>query len=788
MATGRTVVLVVMLACLGGVLLAQEEDLALSNWSAPPYWSPAVQQRVDGEPGGAMVADAQGMQAQAEALPSSPLPFVAIAPCRIVDTRVAVSDGFHQPNFGDDEARTFNLPTSPDCPGLPATIGAYSLNIQFRPISQLSYLTAYPTGTTTPGVSTLTAGPAAWVQNAAIVPAGTGGAIDVYCQYAGRVVIDINGYYGPQSVVTSLNALTGDVTLAEGSNIDITPSGNTLTITATGGPGGVLPSGISGQTLYHNGVSWAAASDLFNNGTNVGISGNFDLPGTTATTGQITMAGFRYLHSYGATTNTFAGFRAGNTTLTGGWNTGVGYQSLASTSAGINNTGVGNASLQSNAGGNDNTGVGSFNLFLNTSGNYNTAIGSGSMQNNTVGSWNTAAGWQSLLANTTATANTAVGTSALANQSYNNAGAAWYSNNTAVGYAALSSNQPTSTTNGVWNTAVGAGALQFNTTGFSNTAAGYLGLQTNTLGIANTATGVMSLQHNTTASRNTAVGATALYTQSFSNSNAVWNSDNTAVGFEALFLNQPTATNNGYSNTAVGTQALRGNTTGYNNTATGLVSLISNSSGSNNTALGYQGLYGNTTGSYNIGIGYCGGCLLTTGSNNIAIGHYGVAGDSAAIRIGSSPNQTKTFIAGIWGVAVGQDAIPVVIDSNGQLGTVISSIRFKQDVADMGDASNRLMDLRPVTFRYKAHPGGPMQYGLIAEEVEQTMPELVVKDATGQVETVAYHELPPMLLNELQKQQATIQRQQAEIDELYRQVQVLLAAREAAKPVEPVRN
>ena len=112
------------------------------------------------------------------------------------------------------------------------------------------------------------------------------------------------------------------------------------------------------------------------------------------------------------------------------------------------------------------------------------------------------------------------------------------------------------------------------------------------------------------------------------------------------------------------------------------------------------------------------------------------------------------------------DAIPVMIDTNGQLGTVSSSLRFKRDVADMGGASSRLMELRPVTFHYKTQPDGPLQYGLIAEEVEQVMPELVVRDATGQVETVAYHELPAMLLNELQKQQATIQAQQTQIEAL----------------------
>ena len=245
MSVPRGVVLAVAIVCLGGVGLAQDDELPLANWGAPPYWTPPAGAR-DGVPADRMSASAEGMTAQAESLPTSPLPFVAITPCRIVDTRQPVSDGFHQPNFADGEARTFPFPSSPDCAGLPASAGAYSLNVQFRPISQLSYLTAYPTGTTMPLVSTLTAGPAAWVENAAIVPAGAAGAIDIYCQFAGRVVIDINGYYGPQSVVTSLNSKTGDVTLAQGTNITITPSGNTLTIA---GPTALPP--IGALSLIH---------------------------------------------------------------------------------------------------------------------------------------------------------------------------------------------------------------------------------------------------------------------------------------------------------------------------------------------------------------------------------------------------------------------------------------------------------------------------------------------------------------------------------------------------------
>ena len=95
----RTVVVALMIVCLGGLAIAQDEDLPLSNWGAPPYWTPAPVPQAERAAGGGRLARAQGMIAQTEALPSSPLPFVAIAPCRIVDTRQPISDGFHQPNF-----------------------------------------------------------------------------------------------------------------------------------------------------------------------------------------------------------------------------------------------------------------------------------------------------------------------------------------------------------------------------------------------------------------------------------------------------------------------------------------------------------------------------------------------------------------------------------------------------------------------------------------------------------------------------------------------------------------
>jgi hypothetical protein len=161
------------------------------------------------------------------------------------------------------------------------------------------------------------------------------------------------------------------------------------------------------------------------------------------------------------------------------------------------------------------------------------------------------------------------------------------------------------------------------------------------------------------------------------------------------------------------------------------------------------------------------GFSVTT-SNNIHIGNSGVATDNGTIRIGDPNHQTSTFIAGIQGVNIGS-GVQVLVNSNGQLGIIPSSKRFKEDINDMGDASSGLMNLRPVTFRYKkAFEDGskPIQFGLIAEEVADVYPDLVARSADGQIETVRYQLLDPMLLNELQKQHATITAQQEQIRSL----------------------
>ena len=151
---------------------------------------------------------------------------------------------------------------------------------------------------------------------------------------------------------------------------------------------------------------------------------------------------------------------------------------------------------------------------------------------------------------------------------------------------------------------------------------------------------------------------------------------------------------------------------------------------------------------------------MAAGSNNIEIGTQGASADSGVIRIGALGQQTATYISGIAGVGV--SGLAVIVSSAGQLGVVSSSRRYKQDIQSMGDTSDRLFKLRPVSFRFKqpdANGNKPIQYGLIAEEVAEVFPELVVYNKDGQPETVAYHLLSGLLLNELQKEHKQVQEQ-----------------------------
>jgi Chaperone of endosialidase len=287
------------------------------------------------------------------------------------------------------------------------------------------------------------------------------------------------------------------------------------------------------------------------------------------------------------------------------------------------------------------------------------------------------------------------------------------------------------------NTAEGSGALFSLTSGTYNTAMGFQALNKNSTGYQNTANGVNALYSNTTGYYNT------------------------ANGVDALFRNTT-----GYQNTANGNVTLVSNTIGINNTASGFGALVSNTSGINNTATGFEALFRNTTGSNNIALGYLAGYNLTTGSNNIDIANVGVAGEANTIRIGTAGTQSATFIAGISGTAVAGNS--VVVDANGQLGTTPSSRRFKEQIKSMDKASEAILALRPVSFRYKYEidPKGIPQFGLVAEEVEKVNPDLVARDAQGKVYTVRYEAVNAMLLNEFLKEHRKVEEQEETISEL----------------------
>ena len=236
--------------------------------------------------------------------------------------------------------------------------------------------------------------------------------------------------------------------------------------------------------------------------------------------------------------------------------------------------------------------------------------------------------------------------------------------------------------------------------------------------------------------------------------------------------------------------------------ANGYQALNRNTAGFENTANGFNALGNNTTGRFNIALGSFAGGDLTTGSGNIDIDSTGVAAESDTIRIGNS--QTRTFIAGIRGITTGlNNAVPVLIDSAGQLGTISSSRRFKKEIKPMDSASESILALKPVTFHYKSDATGTLQFGLIAEEVAEVNPDLVVRDADGEIYTVRYDTVNAMLLNEFlkehrkvqeqdatiarvkstaAKQEATIAQQQKQIEALTAGLQKVSAQIEASKP------
>ena len=363
---------------------------------------------------------------------------------------------------------------------------------------------------------------------------------------------------------------------------------------------------------------------------------------------------------------------------------------------------------------------------------FNTAEGDNALKNlNTAaGVGNTAVGLLSLFSDVEGDFNTAIGAGALA---FNTGGS-----NTGIGAAALLLN-----TGGERNTAVGTAAMVNNNVGNDNTAVGDHALTSQTGEGPNTAVGSGALFNNTLGDSNTANGTFAL----FSNTEG---SSNTASGHRALFSNTE-----GAGNTANGFTTLQNNTIGGFNTAIGFQALQNNDTGSANTAIGNQALFSNTNGSSNTALGTSAGALVTTANNVICIG-----------SLGADVSDT-CFISNIRDVTTqNADAIAVVIDSAGQLGTISSSARFKKEIKPMNKASEAVLALKPVTFHYRSDKTDTLQFGLIAEEVAKVNPDLVVRDKKGEIYTVRYDAVNAMLLNEFLKEHRKVEEQDKTIAEL----------------------
>jgi len=313
------------------------------------------------------------------------------------------------------------------------------------------------------------------------------------------------------------------------------------------------------------------------------------------------------------------------------------------------------------------------------------------------------------------------------------------------------------------NTAIGANALAANTTASTNTAIGSEALANVSTGSDCTAIGYQALFNNT-ASQNTAVGESAL----FENRTGFFN---VAVGVHAMSLNTT-----GSYNVAIGLLALGLNGTGSSNTAYGS-SAANNTTGNDNTAIGTAALQRNTTGSNNVALGSGAGFTIVNGDFNIDIGSAGRGRDSFTIRIGQ--RQTNTYIAGINGATVPEGAA-VIVDASGHLGTTTSSARYKEAIKPMDNASEAILALKPVTFRYKHEldPKGIPQFGLVAEQVEKINPDLVARDEQGKPYSVRYEAVNAMLLNEFLKAHRKIEEQELTIVQLKNQLQATAATQQ----------
>jgi hypothetical protein len=574
-----------------------------------------------------------------------------------------------------------------------------------------------------------------------------------------------------------------------GVNASAPSKGVVGTATATSGTVIGVEGGSAGSGGY--GVYGNVSSPT---GATVGVKGNSTSTAGTGVRGTNTATS-------GATAGV-SGYVASAAGIAGSFNNAAGGKILSGQNNGVENfsvDGSGNVNSTSGTyqiGGSSILSIGSpadENLFL--------GVGAGSHNTAGTGTLNTFSGFEAGAINGSGSLNTFYG-----NQAGRNGTSASY--NTFSGVAAGYAN------NGSYNAFFGYAAGYNNTTGGSDTFYGTFAGYSNTTACCNVFTGYKSGYGTTTGGFNTFSGWKAGYTNTLGQ-------NNTFEGYQAGYSNTGDSVGGGFDNAFFGYEAGYSNTLGFFNTFSGFHAGYSNTGddagdGTYNTFSGGLAGYSNTLGNYNTFVGFQAGYVNTgdpsgngsvnaffgagagirntsgagntflggfagqsntTGSNDVYIADAGPTSgtESNTIRIGGG--EAAAYIGGIYG-STASGGIPVYVNSNGQLGTLTSSLRFKEQVRDMGDSTSALMKLRPVTFLYKpeySNGDRTLQYGLIAEEVAQVYPDLVAYDNDGQPYTVRYQYLAPMLLNELQKEHAVVMTQQ---DELQIQLQQIKTQRQ----------
>ncbi len=521
--------------------------------------------------------------------------------------------------------------------------------------------------------------------------------------------------------------------------------------------------------------------------------------------------------------NSAFGFRAMYSNTTGLRNTAIGYISMGENITGNYNTAMGSESLANNTSGSSNTCIGRRSLAYNTTGGGNTAMGSNSLYRNTTGSFNTAIGINAMWHNTTGLSNVAIGNSSLYEQESGNfniaiGAKALYKNDDrsyliAIGDSALYHNGTGASLSihSKESTAVGSKSLYNNTTGYRNTAVGFETMISNTTGYQNTAIGHESMINNTEGSKNLAVGNGALKSNTTGD-------DNSALGSGALVNNTT-----GYHNTALGYEALSSNITGYGNICIGYHAGVLLESGSKNIFIGYSPFASSASDSEKLNIGNLlfgnglDGTETTISSGNIGIGNSNpfykldISGDDMQLKSstggatvyldGLSGNSTIAFeesntFRGSMGYNMDDDYLFLyeggnVVVKNGNLGVGTTTPGYRLQVGSSGDGSearanawntfsdarlktnlsviqdpmNKIQQVSGYYYYWKEGEDEDRQVGVIAQEIEAILPEIVSTDAEG-IKSVDYSKLTPLLIEAIKAQQEQIQALEARIAEM----------------------